>query len=70
MTTLKHPRIPDVSVDVPEGDVTAWADQGWVADASEVDAWGPGMTPEVTETHTPIGRVSRVEPSAPKRRRK
>lgn len=29
---VKHPRIPNVEVDVPESDVARWASQGWVAD--------------------------------------
>lgn len=32
MTALKHPRIPNVEVDVPEPDAARWASQGWVSD--------------------------------------
>ena len=32
MATVKHPRIPNVTVDVPGGDVSRWQASGWVAD--------------------------------------
>lgn len=33
MATVKHPRIPNVTVNVPDGDVSRWQASGWVADA-------------------------------------
>lgn len=58
MTTVKHPRIPNVTVDVPEGEVSPWVAQGWVAEEPEL-AEPAGLD----EAATP-------EPSTPKRRRK
>lgn len=32
---LHHPRVPDVTVDVPDSDVAAWTEQGWTKSESK-----------------------------------
>lgn len=54
MSTLKHPRIPNVTVDAPESDVARWVAQGWVSDKPLADEAEP--TDEPVEPARPAGK--------------
>lgn len=34
MATVRHPRLPHITSDVPDGEVPKWLAQGWVGDAA------------------------------------
>lgn len=35
MPTLKHPTLPDVTVDVTDEQVDSWTEQGWLPDTPD-----------------------------------
>lgn len=59
MPTVKHPRIPHVTVDVPEQDVASWEASGWVNTAPAPEPAfdeGDDETPVVCDDHRPVQR--------------
>lgn len=59
MPTLNHPRIPNVSVDVPGREAKRWEAQGWVSSSPKPEPAPVMDEPEVEAEEPPKKKAAR-----------